>query len=196
MASIEFIGGVRAVLYKKFGKRRGYFVKVSSKKKFVYEIKEFQARALLSKCSVFLVQKFFFTQGVKFLGWLLNFDIVFSRTKKEEKFTIVVTDKDFFRISVKQRPDLKVDEQKFVSLIKILFGIETYTQAKMVRDYEENDDTFNAKSREFRLVIMGKTLDFYVKNLEIIVVNLTNRYVLHYSNLEKKTWGNNPKALV
>ncbi len=192
IASIKLSADNKISLFQKYGDKTGHFISYP-KSAFIYEVQTFEGNIFFQHVQAFWLKNLAFTQKVKTLDGL-SFDMTFFDSKKNKKFTVLVQDKELFQITVKDRPHWIVDDKKITSLLKIFFGLEGYAQASMVEEYTEQFKLENENAREFRIEILGKKLDFYQKNLEIVVANLTERYILHYPNLDKMNFGNIPKA--
>ncbi len=179
-------------LFSYYENQEGHYLTYSDSP-FVYEIQEHQISLFFEDVQAFWLKNHDFASEIKTLDGL-EFHIVFFESKSQRKYPIYVSDKEIFQILVKDKPHWKTDKNKFLNIIKLIAGIDEFAQASHVEQYDAQFKTENKGYREFRIEILGKKLDFYVKNLEMMVANLDDRYVLYYSNSKKMIWGSTPQA--
>jgi hypothetical protein len=179
-------------LFKKHMDKEGYFISFPDSP-FVFEIESYQADLFFHNVQDFWKKKLSFLEPVKKLDGL-DFDMSFFSVGKTNKYNIEIIDDEYFKIVIDGRPELEPVMNKFMNLIKVLFGMDKFISAERVSTYTSDFLEANKRYREFRIEIFGKKLDFYQMNKELVVANVTDGHILHFSNTEKIIFGNNEEA--
>jgi hypothetical protein len=157
------------------------------------KIDKYQSDLFFANVQSFWTKRLPFLSTVKELDQF-EFNLAFFEGDKVKKYPLKVLNQDYFKIIVSDRPHFKTEENKLMQILKMLLGIGEFAQAKHALEYDTQFVNDMEAYREFRVEVNGRKLDFYVKNLEIYLANLTEHYVLVYSNTAKTIFGNTPEA--
>jgi hypothetical protein len=171
IASIKIDERRKIQLFKKHAGNEGYFVSYSNSP-FVYEIDKYQSDLFFANVQSFWTKRLPFLSTVKELDQF-EFNLAFFEGDKVKKYPLKVLNQDYFKIIVSDRPHFKTEENKLMQILKMLLGIGEFAQAKHALEYDTQFVNDMEAYREFRVEVNGRKLDFYVKNLEIYLANLT-----------------------